>query len=75
MFNYVNNNYPLGAAEKTLILYLIGNYEWSEISTDNKEDIFDYFDTKYGARDLGAILEVLGYEIVYSSDGTLTAYW
>lgn len=68
-------SYPLDAAEKALILYLIGKYDWSEIHTDNKKDIFDYFDAKYGTEDLGAILEVLGYDVEYESDGTLTAYW
>jgi hypothetical protein len=56
-------------------LYLIGGYDWSEIHVDNKEDIFDYFDAQYGTRDLGAILEILGYDVVYENDGTLTAYW
>lgn len=68
-------NYPLEAAEKSLILYLIGEYEWHEIHSDNKEDIFNYFDAEYGTEDLGAILELLGYEVVYESDGTLTVYW
>lgn len=75
MFDRVDNYYPLDAAEKSLILYLVGGYEWSEIHTDNKEDIFDYFDARYGTEDFGAILEVLGYEVEYNSDGTLTAYW
>ena len=75
IFNNVNDNYPLEAAEKSLILYLIGNHEWSEIHTDNKEDIFDYFDARYWTDDFGAILEMLGYEVEYNSDGTLTAYW
>ena len=74
-FNHVNDMYPLGAAEKSLILYLMGNYSWSDIHTDNKEDIFEYFDQRYGTKDLGAILEVLGYEVVYKNDGTLTGYW
>ena len=75
IFNRVNENYPLGAAEKALILYLIGDREWENIHTDNKEDIFDYFNAKYGTEDLGAILEILGYRVTYNSDGTLTAYW
>lgn len=75
LFDNVDNNYPLEAAEKSLILYLIGQYDWSEIHKDNKEDIFDYFDVRYGTSDLGAILEVLGYEVEYENDGTLTAYW
>lgn len=75
MFDNVEDNYPLEAAEKSLILYLIGEYEWYEIHSDNKEDIFNYFDAEYGTEDLGAILELLGYEVVYESDGTLTGYW
>lgn len=74
IFNIVEE-YPLDAAEKSLILYLIGNYDWSEIHKDNKEDIFDYFDTKYETNDFGAILETLGYTVEYENDGTLTAYW
>ncbi len=74
MFNIVEE-YPLDAAEKSLILYLIGNYDWSEIHKDNKEDIFDYFDTKYETDDFGAILEMLGYTVEYENEGTLTAYW
>lgn len=74
-FDHINENYPLDAAEKSLILYLMGNHYWSDIHTDNKEDIFKYFDERYGTEDLGAILEVLGYEVVYENDGTLTGYW
>ena len=74
-FNHINENYPLDAAEKSLILYLIGNHYWSDIHTDNKQDIFTYFDERYGTEDLGAILELLGYEVVYENDGTLTGYW
>lgn len=74
MFNIVEK-YPLDAAEKSLILYLIGKYDWSEIHKDNKEDIFDYFDTKYETDDFGAILEMLGYTVEYENEGTLTAYW
>ncbi|MGN0492136.1 MAG: hypothetical protein ACI4F7_00680 [Acutalibacteraceae bacterium] len=75
MFDNVNDNYPLEAAEKSLILYLLGDYEWYEIHNNNKQDIFDYFDAKYGTEDLGAILELLGYEVVYKNDATLTGYW
>lgn len=75
LFDNVDENYPLEAAEKSLILYLLGDYDWSEIHTDNKEDIFDYFDQRYGVADFGSILEMLGYEVVYESDGSLTAYW
>ncbi len=74
IFNIVEE-YPLDAAEKSLILHLIGNYDWSEIHKDNKEDIFDYFDTKYKTNDFGAILETLGYTVEYENDGTLTAWW
>ena len=64
------------SAEKSLILYLIGDYNWSDISTKNKGDIFDYFKSKYSStKVLGAILEILGYEVVYNNNGTLTAYW
>lgn len=81
--NYNNENakfyrveeYPLEAAEKALILYLIGDRPWNRIHKDNKGDIFNYFDAKYGTADLGAILEVLGYRVVYENDGTLTGYW
>ena len=77
-FERVNNKYPLGAAEKSLILYLLGNYKWNDIHKDNKEDIFDYFDEKLGTFDVnnfGSVLELLGYEVKYHKDGTLTAYW
>lgn len=67
--------YPLEAAQKSLILYLIGNRRWNNIHKDNKEDIFNYFDSKYETKDLGAILELLGYDVQYNSDGTLTAWW
>lgn len=75
IFNRVNDNYPLGAAEKTLINYLIGDFYWEDIHDDNKEDIFDLFDKKYGTEELGAILEVLGYKVAYKNDGGLTASW
>lgn len=74
-FNRVNNDYALNIPEKALIIYLLGNYNWSDINDDNKEDIFDYFDEKYDVEDCGAILEVLGYEVVYKKDGSFTAYW
>lgn len=74
MFNIIEE-YPLDAAEKSLILYLMGNYDWSEIHKNNKEDIFDYFDTKYETEDLGVILETLGYTVEYQNDDTLTAWW
>lgn len=69
------NSYPLKAAQKALILCLLGDYNWNELSFDNKEDIFIYFDSKYGTKDLGAILEMLGYTIEYKDNGTLTAWW
>ena len=75
MFYNLENNYYLEVAEKSLIWYLIGECDWSEINTNNKRDIFDYFDSKYGTNDLGAILETLGYDVVYESNGTLTASW
>ena len=75
IFNRVNDDYPLGAAEKSLINYLLGDFYWEDIHDDNKEDIFYYFDEKYGTEDMGAILELLGYKVEYESDGTLTAYW
>lgn len=74
MFDIIEE-YPLEAAEKSLILYLVGNYDWSEIHTDNKEDIFEYFDTQIETDDFGAILEFLGYTVEYKNDGTLTAWW
>ncbi|MBR2897465.1 MAG: DnaJ domain-containing protein [Oscillospiraceae bacterium] len=73
--------YPVDVAERVLIMHLIGGYEWRDIHTSNKKDIFDYFvdkyhtEDKYDMEDLGAILEVLGYEVVYSDDGDLSAYW
>ena len=75
-FKRVNNKYPLDAAEKSLVLYLLGKYNWSDIHKDNKEDIFDYFDKKFSdTESFGSILELLGYKIKYHKDGTLTAYW
>lgn len=75
MINHINDDYNLSAAEKTLIAYLIGKHDWYDINTNNKEDVFVYFDKKYGVEDLGAILEMLGYEVVYKENGGLTAYW
>ena len=73
-FNQVNL-YPLDAAQKTLILYIIGEYDWRNISESNKEDVFNYFDKKYNTEELGVILELLGYKVRYNKDGTLTAWW
>lgn len=67
--------YPVNAAQKSLILYLLGDYNWNEISFQNKEDIFNYFDPKYNTSELGAILENLGYIVRYENDGKLTAWW
>lgn len=72
---YRVEEYPLDAYQKALILYLIGDRNWYSIHKNNKRDIFEHFDSKYGTEDLGAILETLGYEVVYENDGTLTAYW
>ena len=75
-FNRVNDNYPIDAAEKSLILYLLGKYEWYDIHRDNKEDIFNFLDDKISdTDDLGSVLELLGYKVRYNKDGTLTAYW
>lgn len=74
-YSRINDYYPLSAAEKTLILYLIADIDWYDISDTNKKDIFKYFDSEYNTEDLGALLEILGYEVVYKKDGTLTAYW
>ena len=75
-FNRVNNDYPLDAAQKSFILYLLGKYEWYDIHRDNKEDIFDFLDKKISnTENLGSILELLGYDVKYNKDGTLTAYW
>ena len=69
-------NYPLEAAQKSLILYLIGDYTWQDIHVDNKEDIFNFLNGKiYNTSDLGSVLELLGYRVEYNDDGTLTAYW
>ncbi len=73
-FNRVEK-YPLLAAQKSLILYLIGDRSWNNIHKDNKQDIFNYFDEKYGTNDFGAILDLLGYDVRYNNDGTLTAWW
>ena len=73
LFNRVNS-YSLDVAEKTLILYLIGVYKWEDIHDDNKEDIFNYLDDRYYTDEMGAILEALGYRVVYKDKG-LTAYW
>ena len=67
-------SYPMMAAEKALIAHLIGDVSWNNIHKDNKEDIFDYFEHLY-TPDFGAILEILGYEVRYNNDGTLTAWW
>lgn len=71
----VVENYYLNAAEKSLIRYMIGDCEWYDIHPDNKRDIFEYFDEQHGTEDLGAILELLGYDVEYLNDGTLWAYW
>lgn len=74
-FNRVEE-YGISAAEKTLILYLIGNKNWNNITRTNKGDVFDFFDNKgFATNDLGAILSLLGYDVVYNNDDTLTAYW
>ena len=71
---YRVDDYPLEAAEKALILYLIGDRPWYRIHKNNKQDIFNYFEHLY-ISDFGAILEILGYEVRYNNDGTLTAWW
>ena len=68
--------YPLEAYQKALILYLIGDRSWYNIHKDNKEEIFDFFaERDYETKELGAILELLGYEVVYEGNDDLTAYW
>lgn len=69
-------SYPLDAAQKSLILYLIGDYEWTDIHPDNKKDIFDFFDNQnLSTKELGAVLNLLGFGVEYNSNGTLTASW
>ena len=75
-FNRVNNDYPIDAAQKSLVLYLIGDYQWSDIHKKNKEDIFNFLVKKIDdTSKLGSVLEVLGYDVKYNNDGTLKAYW
>lgn len=75
-FNRVNNDYPISAAQKSLVLYLIGDYKWSDIHKDNKKDIFEFLDKEINnTSKLGSVLELLGYDVKYNNDGTLTAYW
>lgn len=75
LYNRVNS-YSFPTPEKTLIYYLIGDVSWNNISVQNKKQLFDYFNAKgYSTGDLGAILEKLGYRVIYNSNGTLNAYW
>ena len=75
-FNRVNEYYPLDAAEKSLILYLLGDFNWYDISRNNKNDIFDFFDNQgWSSSELSAILKYLGYAVETNPDGTITAYW
>lgn len=75
-FSHVNQKYNIDSARKTLIAYMLGDGEWSNISSNNKRDIFNYFNNKqYKTKDLGKILETLGYEVVYKKDGSIVAYW
>lgn len=82
-YNTVNDQhnkveeYPLSAAQKTLILYLIGDKTWSDITTQNKQDIFDFVDEIYlTGSEKGSILSMLGYKVVFENDGDhFTAYW
>ena len=50
---------------------IVSNSEKSEQIQDNlkKEN------KKNKSKDLGKILETLGYDVVYKKDGTLVAYW
>lgn len=68
-------DYKLEAAQKALILYLMCDYNWSDIHNDNKKDIVEYLDEKFSVEQLGPILEVLGYKVIYKSDGTLNIRW
>lgn len=75
IFNKVNS-YSFLVEQKILIYYLNGSISWHNISSKNKRQLFDYFNSKgYKTEDLGAILEKLGYTIRYNNNGTLTAYW
>jgi hypothetical protein len=47
---------------------------WGKLGT-RADVIFEYFDEQHGTEDLGAILELLGYDVEYLNDGTLWAYW
>lgn len=74
-FNRIQS-YPLDAAKKTLIGYLIGDVEWNDISASNKGDVFDFFDSQdFDSNELAAILKMLGYGVEYNADGTITASW
>lgn len=73
-FNEVNS-YPLPAAQKTLVLYLIGNRNWNNINSNNKRDVFDLIDSlSLSIEERGTILSFLGYRVVYDND-SFTAYW
>lgn len=75
MIKQVNEKYPLKAAEKALILYLLGDFSLEDVSEKNKKDIINYFDEKYYNKDTGAILEMLGFTVKYKKSGGLTISW
>lgn len=67
---------PLEYAEKLLVLDLLCDYDWCYFSDDEQEAIFDYLDEIISdTEDMGAVLELLGYEVEFEDDGTLWAYW
>lgn len=67
---------PLEYAEKLLVLDLLCEYDWNYFSDDEQKAIFDYLDEIiYDTSDMGAVLELLGYEVEFEDDGTLWAYW
>ena len=70
------DDYPLDAAQMCLILWIIGDGKWDDITEQNKKDVFDYLKEKdLSTKELGKILKYLGYYIEYNKDGSLTAYW
>lgn len=68
-------NYPLTVAQKSLILFLLGDYNFEEIGSSNREEIFNYIDQKdLTAREKTEILKVLGFTIRYIN-GEPRVYW
>ena len=75
IFDFINS-LNISAGKKVILLLKFGGYKFSELSDDDKDELFEYLNNITNNNEfLDTLLEDLGYSIQYNDDGTITAHW